>query len=65
MTIKNLEGFDRIPQSMIVDGCDIWIGPFLTLLKKIYYETRVPEQELVSKIIPAYKNKGDKKNKEP
>ena len=36
--------------------------PFTELFKRIYHEKSIPEQWLVSKTIPVYKNKGEKKN---
>jgi hypothetical protein len=62
LSIKNSEGFDRIPQRVIVDGCDILVKPFSILFKKIYWERSAPHQWLVSKTIPVYKNKGEKKD---
>ena len=62
LAIKNSEGFDRIPQRVIVDGCDVLIRPFSIIFQKIYSEKSIPQQWLVSKTIPVYKNKGDKKD---
>ena len=62
LATKNSEGFYRIPQRIIKDGCEILIDPFTELFKRIYGERSIPGQWLISKTIPIYKNKGDKKN---
>ena len=62
LKIKNTEGYDRIPQRVLVDGSDVLSGPFSDLFNKIYQEKAIPGQWLISKTIPVYKNKGDKKN---
>jgi hypothetical protein len=35
---KNTEGYDPIPQRVLIDGVDILIGPFSKLFHKIYHE---------------------------
>ena len=57
--IKNCEGFDRIPQRVLVDGAQILITPLKGLFQRIYYQNALPEQWLISKIIPIHK-KGPK-----
>jgi hypothetical protein len=59
---KNSEGFDRISQQIIVDGADALINSLAVLFEKIYLQRTVPDQWLVSKTIPVYKNKGDVKS---
>ena len=59
LKIKNTEGFDRIPQRILIDGRDAVIEPLASLFKLIYRDTMLPEQWLISKIIPVHK-KGDK-----
>ena len=59
---KNSEGFDRIPQRCLVDGVESLCTPFNGLFKRIYEQSTVPAQWLVSKTIPIFKNKGDKKD---
>ena len=61
---KNSEGFDRIPQKVLVDGVDILSMPMHKLMSMIYKEKKVPDQWLVSKTIPIYKNKGQSKDLE-
>lgn len=61
---KKTEGMDRIPQSILRDGADALSGPISLLMQKIYTEKSVPDQWLVSKTIPVYKNKGSKKDVE-
>ena len=62
LKVKNTEGYDRIPQRVLVDGVDILVNPFSVLFNKIYYEKSIPEQWLIAKTIPIHKNKGEKKN---
>ena len=57
--VKNSEGYDRIPQRVLVDGEAQLLKPLSHLFYRIYQEKCVPEQWLVSKIIPIHK-KGDK-----
>ena len=61
LKIKNCEGYDRIPQRILVDGAEILISPLAKLFNRIYYQRSLPDQWLVSKTIPVFKNKGDKK----
>ena len=65
--IKNTEGYDRIPQRILVDGLDLLLPPLTLLFEKIYKEKKVPEQWLVSKTIPIFKkgNKHDVVNYRP
>ena len=57
--IKNCEGFDRIPQRVLVDGAPILIHPLKELFRRVYYQNSLPEQWLISKITPIHK-KGPK-----
>ena len=59
---KNSEGFDRIPQRILKDGADVLSIPMFRLMDLIYHEKRVPDQWLVAKTIPVFKNKGNKKD---
>ena len=59
--IKNCEGYDRIPQRILVDGAETLIKPLTGLFNRIYLQRTVPAQWLVSKIIPIHK-KGPKCN---
>lgn len=61
---KNSEGFDRIPQRILLDGAEILLGPLTTLFSKIYHQKCIPDQWLVAKTIPVFKNKGEKKDVE-
>ena len=56
---KNVEGFDRIPQRILRDGCTHLVIPYTVLMNKIYYQKSIPDQWSVSKIVPVHK-KGDK-----
>ena len=58
--MKNTEGYDRIPQRILVDGVDLLLESFVGLFLRIYNQTDVPAQWLISKTIPIYKSKGDK-----
>jgi hypothetical protein len=58
---KNSEGFGRIPQRILLDGAKILVDPLSNLFDKIYHHRSIPEQWLVAKTIPVFKNKGDKK----
>ena len=51
---KNSEGFDRIPQRCLVDGVESLCTPFNGLFKRIYEQSTVPAQWLVSKTIPIF-----------
>ena len=52
---KNCEGYDRIPQRILLDGAKYLATPLTALFNKIYTEKKVPEQWLVAKIIPIFK----------
>ena len=56
------EGFDRIPQRILTDGANVLIGPLTGLFIRIYHQKTVPDQWLVAKTIPVFKNKGDSKS---
>ena len=53
--IKNCEGYDRIPQRILVDGIKYLAPPLIELFNMIYHKCEIPEQWLVSKIIPVHK----------
>ncbi len=55
---KNSEGFYRIPHCILVDGVDILQQPLSHLLGQIYMQRKGPEQWLMAKTIPVFKNKG-------
>jgi hypothetical protein len=59
---KNSEGFDRIPQRILLDGAEILIDPLTSIFEKIYQQKTIPDQWLVAKTLPVFKNKGDKKD---
>jgi hypothetical protein len=56
---KNTEGLDRIPQRILLDGVDEKISPLSNLFELIYQDKTVPDQWLIAKTIPVFKNKGD------
>jgi hypothetical protein len=60
---KNCEGHDRIPQRILVDGFDALDQSLCHLFNQIYEQKTIPEQWLISKVIPIFK-KGDPKNVE-
>ena len=45
--IKNSEGYDRLPQRIIVDGATVLINPLTTLFNKIYHQKTIPDQWLI------------------
>ena len=55
--IKNCEGFDRIPQRILVDGAQLLLTPLKGLFQRIYYQNQLPEQWLISKITPIHKKR--------
>jgi hypothetical protein len=57
---KNSEGMDRIPQRILIDGKEILLKPLANLFNLIYNQCAVPDQWLIAKTIPVYKNKGDR-----
>ena len=57
--IKNCEGFDRIPQRILSEGINYLIEPMHKLFNLIYESKKLPQQWLISKIIPIFK-KGSK-----
>ena len=60
---KNCEGHDRIPVRILADGKLLLLKPLTQLFRKIYQTRQIPEQWLISKIIPIHK-KGQTKNVE-
>jgi hypothetical protein len=62
LKIKNTEGYDRIPQRVLVDGINELTYPLSILFMKIYNKKSIPGQWLIAKTIPIFKNKGEKKN---
>jgi hypothetical protein len=61
MKLKNSEGFDRIPQRVIIEGINHLIKPPTNLFKLIYAQKQVPEQWIVAKTVPIHK-KGPRTN---
>ena len=61
MKVKNSEGFDRIPQRVIIEGINHLLKPLTNLFKLIYTQKQVPEQWLLAKTVPIHK-KGPRKN---
>ena len=57
--VKNCEGYDRIPQRVLIEGLEHLLCPLSKLLESIYVSNEIPEQWLFSKIIPVHK-KGNK-----
>ena len=53
--IKNCEGYDRIPQRILVDGCSFLLDPLSKLFSLIYHNKCIPEQWRLAKITPIYK----------
>ena len=59
LKLKNCEGYDQIPQRILIDGIDVLIKPLSHLFSLIYKDKLIPEQWLISKIPPIHK-KGSK-----
>ena len=59
LKIKNTEGYDRIPQRILIDGLGVLIEPLTKLFSMVYRDCKIPGQWLISKIIPVHK-KGSK-----
>jgi hypothetical protein len=49
LKVKNTDGYDLIPQRILVGSIGILIGPFSILFEKIYYQRTIPGQWLISK----------------
>ena len=54
LKLKNSEGYDRIPQRILLDGVSQLTEPFLKLFTLIYTTNTIPEQWSMSKIIPIH-----------
>ena len=65
--LKNSEGYDRIPQRILVDGLEQLIDPLSNLFLHVYNESAIPEQWKFSKIVPVHKkgNKSEIENYRP
>ena len=65
--IKNCEGFDRIPQRVLIEGIVQLHRPLCKLFDAIYKTKKIPEQWRISKIQPIFKkgNKNEIENYRP
>ena len=52
---KKMQGFARIPQSVLKDGCNHLCMPFTTLMNKIYIPKEIPDKWRINKIITVHK----------
>ena len=59
LKLKNAEGFDRIPQRILIDGAELLNKPMTMLMSMIYRDQIIPEQWKMSVIRPVNK-KGPK-----
>ena len=50
LKMKNCEGYDRIPQRILIDGISILINPLSNLFNLIYKDCQIPQQWLIAKI---------------
>ena len=57
--IKNCEGYDRIPQRILVDGFEYLLDPLAKLFSLVYSQKAIPDQWRFAKIVPVHK-KGSK-----
>jgi hypothetical protein len=55
LKIKNSEGFDRIPQRILIDGINPLLKPLTDLFILIFKNNIIPKQWLISKTIPIHK----------
>ena len=55
LKLKNCEGYNRIPQRILVDGIDKLINPLTELFTLIYNKCCLPDQWLIAKTIPIHK----------
>ena len=55
LKIKNCEGYDRIPQRVLIDGIDLLIDWLTKLFSMVYRDCTIPGQWLVAKITPILK----------
>ena len=55
LKIKNCEGYNRIPQRILIDGINILINPKTHLFHLIYRDCQIPQQWLIAKITPIHK----------
>ena len=67
LKLKNCEGYDRIPQRILIDGINALIVPLSHLFSLIYNKCKIPEQWLIAKITPIHKkgSKNDIENYRP
>jgi hypothetical protein len=61
LKIKNTEGYDRIPQRVMLNVIDVLTARLSNIFEKMYHEKAIPGQWLITKMIPVFKNKGEKK----
>jgi hypothetical protein len=52
---KNSEGFDKIPQHILLESIEILQTPLTQLFEQVYVQPNVPDQWLVAKSILVYK----------
>ena len=55
LKVKNCEGYDQIPQRVLIDGMDLLIDPLTKLFSIFYWDCTIPGQWLVAKITPIHK----------
>ena len=55
LKIENCEGYDRIPQRVLIDGLNELLKPLTKLFNTIYTQRSLPEQWLFAKITPVPK----------
>ena len=55
LKIKNCEGHDRLPLRILADGTRYLLKPLSKLFNLIYKTRQIPEQWLISIIIPIHK----------
>ena len=54
LKVKNCEGYDQIPQRVLIDEMDLLIDPLTKLFTMVYRDCTIPGQWLVAKITPIH-----------
>ena len=56
LKLKNAEGFDKIPEQILIDGAELLNKPMTMFMSMIYRDQIIPEQWEMSVIRPSHKN---------
>ncbi len=61
---KHSEGFNKIPQRILLDEVEILLAPLTLLFSQIYAQKLIPERWCMADTIPISKSKGESHNTE-